>query len=83
VGGIGDRAHPAGTAHHRGQAHARRSALKADIEQRTDTIALSAYEVLDDTEIERLVAALTPLARAVIDSGDVPGLTPIGVTLDR
>ena len=56
--------------------------LKADIEQRTDTIALSAYEVLDDAEIERLIEVLTPLARAVLDSGDVPGVTPIGVSLD-
>jgi hypothetical protein len=56
--------------------------LKADIEQRTDTIALSAYEVLDDDEIGRLTGALTPLARAVLDSGDVPAITPIGVSLD-
>ena len=56
--------------------------LKADIEQRTDTIALSAYEVLDDDEIERLTAALTPLARAVLDSGVVPAITPIGASLD-
>jgi hypothetical protein len=56
--------------------------LKADIEQRTDTIALSAYEVLDDREVERLIETLTPLARAVADSGDVPGITPIGVSLD-
>jgi hypothetical protein len=56
--------------------------LKADIEQRTDTIALSAYEVLDDAEIEHLVETLTPLARAVVDTGDVPGITPIGISLD-
>jgi hypothetical protein len=56
--------------------------LKADIERRTDSIALSAYEVLDDDEIERLMAALAPLARAVLDSGDVPAITPIGVSLD-
>jgi hypothetical protein len=56
--------------------------LKADIEQRTDTIALGAYEVLDDDEVERLMAALTPLARAVLDSGTVPAITPIGVSLD-
>jgi hypothetical protein len=55
--------------------------LKADIEQRTDTIALSAYEVLDDDEIERLTGILTPLARAVLDSGDVPAITPIGMSL--
>jgi hypothetical protein len=56
--------------------------LKADVELRTDMIALSAYEVLDDDEIERLTAALTPLARAVLDSGDMPAITPIGVSLD-
>jgi hypothetical protein len=56
--------------------------LKADIEQRTDTIALGAYQVLDEDEIERLMSALTPLARAVLDSGDVPAVTPIGVALD-
>ena len=57
--------------------------LKEDIERRTDTIALSAYEVLDDGEIDRLAAALTPLARAVLASGDVPAITPIGLSLDR
>jgi hypothetical protein len=57
--------------------------LKEDIERRTDTIALSAYEVLDDEEIDRLAVALTPLARAVLASGDVPAITPIGVSLDR
>jgi hypothetical protein len=56
--------------------------LKADIEQRTDAIALSAYETLDDSEIKHLTEALTPLARAVLDSGDVPAITPIGIALD-
>ncbi len=54
------------------------SAFKAELEERTDRIALTAYETLDDEEIERLVALLTPLARAVIATGDVPPMTPIG-----
>jgi hypothetical protein len=54
------------------------SAFKADLEDRTDRIALSAYGVLDDEEIDRLLSALTPLARAVIATGDVPPMTPIG-----
>lgn len=54
------------------------SAFKAELEERTDRIALSAYDVLDNEEIERLLEALTPLARAVIATGDVPPMTPIG-----
>ena len=54
------------------------SAFKAELEERTDRIALTAYETLEDEEIERLVALLTPLARAVIATGDVPPMTPIG-----
>ena len=54
------------------------SAFKAEIEERTDRIAMTAYETLDDEEIERFVALLTPLARAVIATGDVPPMTPIG-----
>ena len=56
--------------------------LKNEIERRTDVIALSAYEELDDDEIDRLIAALSPVARAVIAAGDVPAVTPIGVRLD-
>jgi hypothetical protein len=54
------------------------SAFKAELEDRTDRIALAAYDVLDDDEIERLLDALTPLARAVVATGDVPPMTPIG-----
>jgi hypothetical protein len=54
------------------------SAFKAEVEERTDRIALTAYETLDDEEIERFVELLTPLARAVIATGDVPPVTPIG-----
>ena len=53
-------------------------ALKQDIEDRTDALALSAYAVLDDDEIERLVAALTPLAKAVVASRRHPGGHPDG-----
>jgi hypothetical protein len=54
------------------------SAFKAELEERTDRIALRAYDVLDDGEVERLLEALTPLARAVVATGDVPPMTPIG-----
>jgi hypothetical protein len=54
------------------------AAFKAELEQRTDRIALSAYDSLDDAEVEEMIAALTPLARSVIDAGDVPPMTPIG-----
>ena len=32
------------------------TAFKAELEERTDRIALTAYEALDDDEIERLIA---------------------------
>jgi hypothetical protein len=54
------------------------AAFKAELELRTDRIALSAYDVLGDGEVDALLAALTPLARAVIATGDVPPMTPIG-----
>ena len=44
-------------------------------------MALGAYDVLDDDEVERLLAALTPLARAVVAAGDIPAATPMGPTL--
>jgi len=56
--------------------------LKQDIEDRTDALALGAYAALDDGEVDRLLAALTPLAKAVIASGDIPAATPIGPTLN-
>ena len=54
------------------------AAFKAELEQRTDRVALSAYEALDDQEVDRLMTLLTPLARAVLATGDVPPMTPIG-----
>lgn len=53
-------------------------AIKADIEDRTDRAALAAYDVLDDAEIEQLLDALTPLARAVVATGDIPAVVPNG-----
>jgi hypothetical protein len=55
-------------------------ALKQDIEDRTDRIALSAYEVLSDDEARTLIDGLSPIARAVIATGDLPPVTPIGPT---
>jgi hypothetical protein len=54
------------------------STFKAELEERTDRIAVSAYRALDDEQIERLIAMVTPLARAVIATGDIPPMTPIG-----
>ncbi len=55
--------------------------LKAEIEERTDRLALAAFDALDDTELDALFAALTPLTRLVVAAGDVPAATPMG--LDR
>lgn len=57
--------------------------LKRDLEQRTDEIALSAYASLSDDDLDRLIGALTPLARAVVAAGDIPKVTPMGLTLDE
>jgi hypothetical protein len=53
-------------------------AVRDDVEVRTDRAALTAFDTLDDEQIQLLLDALTPLARAVIASGDVPEVTPIG-----
>lgn len=57
------------------------AALKAEIEQTTDRLALSAFDVLDDGDLDTLFGALTPLTRLVVAAGDVPAATPMG--LDR
>lgn len=54
------------------------SELKDEVELSTDRLALTAYAGLDDAEVAELLAALTPLARAVVASGEVPPTTPIG-----
>ncbi|WP_438803373.1 helix-turn-helix domain-containing protein [Nocardia brevicatena] len=55
--------------------------MKADIETRTDTLAASAYTILDPDEREELVQALRPLTRTVIAAGEIPRITPIGFDL--
>lgn len=54
--------------------------FKQHIEYRTDALALSALDGLDDAEVEALFCALTPLTRAVVDTGDVPEATPMGLS---
>jgi hypothetical protein len=56
--------------------------LKAHIEDTTDTLALSALAVLDDAEVEEVFATLTPIAKVVVDAGDVPAATPMGLRRD-
>ena len=55
--------------------------LKAEIEDATDRLALSAFDVLSDTDLDTLFRTLTPLTRLVIAGGDLPAATPMG--LDR
>jgi len=57
--------------------------LKDDIESRTDRLALSALDALDDDEVESLFQALTPITRAVVAGGDVPAVTPMDLRRDE
>jgi hypothetical protein len=57
-------------------------ALNEQIETRTDSLALSALDVLDDAEVEALFAALTPITRQVLAGGDIPEMTPMGLGRD-
>jgi len=57
-------------------------ALKQHLEDTTDRIALSAYEMLDDDDVDQLREALTPLTRAVVATGEIPSATPMGATFD-
>jgi len=65
-----------------GNLTARGQAVRDDVEERTDRIALSAYEALDDGQLQQLIDALVLLSRAVIAAGDIPEVTPIGVRFD-
>jgi hypothetical protein len=56
--------------------------LKNHIEHTTDALALPALDALDDNEVERLFAALTPLTRLVVAAGDMPATTPMGLSRD-
>ena len=61
-----------------GKLTARGKDMRNDIEDRTDRAALTAYDRLDDEQLRQLLDALAPLARAVIATGDIPQVTPIG-----
>jgi hypothetical protein len=53
--------------------------LKDHIESTTDALALSALDALSDDEVEKLFQALTPISRAVVEGGDLPAVTPMGL----
>jgi hypothetical protein len=57
--------------------------LKEHLESRTDAVALSALECLDDAQIETLFQTLTPITRLVVAGGDVPAATPMGLRRDE
>jgi hypothetical protein len=57
-------------------------ALKQNIEDTTDRLALTAFDALDDGELEALFRSLTPITRAVIAGGDIPAATPMGLRRD-
>jgi hypothetical protein len=52
------------------------------VEDRTDRVALAAYDTLDDEQLAQLLDALAPLARAVIAAGDIPEVSPIGLRFE-
>jgi len=56
--------------------------VKLELEDRTDRVSLSAYETLTDDELDDVIDRLTPLARAIVATGDVPPMTPIGPIAD-
>jgi hypothetical protein len=57
------------------------TALKSDVERRTDELAATAYAVLSDDELDELAAMLRPLAQAVVQAGDLPLDSPMGLDL--
>ena len=57
-------------------------ALKQNIEDTTDRVALTAFDELDDDELDTLFRTLTPITRAVIAGGDIPAATPMGLRRD-
>ncbi|MEU4087695.1 SCO6745 family protein [Streptomyces aureus] len=55
--------------------------LVARIEERTDDLAATAYDVLTADETDELARLLGPLARAVVSAGDIPLDNPMGLDL--
>jgi hypothetical protein len=58
------------------------AALKQQLEATTDRLALAAFDALDDDELELLFRTLTPLTRKVLGGGDIPEVTPMGLSRD-
>lgn len=56
--------------------------FKQHLEDSTDRLSLSAFDALDDGELELLFRALTPLTRKVVAAGDIPTATPMGLRRD-
>lgn len=57
-------------------------ALKQRIEGATDALALPVLDALDDSEVDALFQALTPITRKVVAAGDLPAGTPMGLSRD-
>jgi hypothetical protein len=55
--------------------------LKAQVERHTDRLAAPAYDALADAEVDELATLLRPIARAVVQSGDIPLRSPMGLDL--
>jgi hypothetical protein len=55
--------------------------LKAEIERRTDELAAPAYDVLTEAERDELVSLLRPMTRAVVQAGEIPLDSPMGLDL--
>ncbi len=58
------------------------AALKQQLEEQTDRLALAAFAALDDDDLELLFRTLTPLTRKVLAGGDIPVATPMGLSRD-
>ncbi len=65
-----------------GASDAPRGSRSRQLEDTTDRLALSAFDALDDDELEYLFRTLTPLTRNVIAGGDIPASTPMGLSRD-
>ncbi len=56
--------------------------LKQHIEDTTDALALPVLDALEDSDVEALFRALTPITRKVVAGADVPAGTPMGLNRD-
>lgn len=56
-------------------------AAKESVEAITDDLARAAYSGLTEDELDELVRALRPLTAAVVESGDIPAQSPMGLDL--